>query len=91
MTEERLPERIVCAAIQRGDMTICGVRHWDEFMRAQVKALGENHVGWTQGFVTSRYRFVRRAEAWEIAYAQGQIRLATTNSVTPCLCSEDLY
>ena len=63
-----------------------GVRHWDQFMREQAKALGDNFLDWTQGFVTNRGEFVSREEALLIALAQGQ-----TDAGGKVLLSEDLY
>ena len=42
------------------------------------------------GFVTTRGRFVNRADAWVIAKRTGQVRWTPSRSGTPELHSEDL-
>lgn len=82
---------IVCAAaINEEGLVIASVRHGDElFYNAQVDP-SEKHY-WNQGFLTNRFSFVTRKEAWIIAERQKQIR-----NVLPCddarrLYSENLY
>jgi hypothetical protein len=90
-----LPELVVCAAIRNtvtGEV-VAGVRHFDPVMRERMKADGEGkRIEWNrseQGFLTNRFRFVNRKEAWEIAEREGQIRRQVSSYGT--LYSENLY
>lgn len=90
--------RIVAAAIQLKDgRVICGVRHFDKIMRmslpATVEEAGPILVGHEEGFVTNRYEFVDRNEAWKIAVKAGQInfKLWEGHGIWGCLFSEDLW
>jgi hypothetical protein len=75
--EKEYDEVIVCSAILVGDLIIPSVRHSDPLTHAMVERLGllrSNEVMEAeQGFVTSKYRFVTREEAWIIAEAADQI------------------
>ncbi len=82
-----MEEVIVCAANQKNGNIILGVRHWDTFMRNQVEKMGEDYIGWSQGFITNKSRFVTRADAMRIAVTQKQV-LGSSNKL---LLSEDLY
>ena len=84
------PERIVCAAIRKGDAVICGVRHFDKFMQQQVELSGFERKGCEQGFVTNHMRFVTRREAWDIAVANDQLCWGKDRE-PGLLFSEDLY
>lgn len=89
--------RIVCAA-NRSTVTgeiILGIRHCDTFMnhqRNQLPNKGRN-ADWEQGFVTNKYEFVTRQEAWKIAEAAGQIyrRCGGDEANGGTLYSENLY
>lgn len=83
---------IACSAcINEEGLVIASVRHGDELF---YNAVGEDKAKahhWKQGFVTNRFSFVTRKEAWIIAERQQQIR-----NVLPCddakrLYSENLY
>ena len=91
------PERIVSAAIRKmglweKDQTspeyliVLGVRHFDSIMRMQIN----NYTGWEQGFITNKYRFVSREEAWKIAKEQDQLCWGKDRTDGQ-LFSEDLY
>lgn len=99
------PERIVCAANKYGDVVLCGVRHGSEDMYSlydfTIDSLPVESMpngAEEQGFITSKYRWVSRTEAWKIALEQRQIvRLVgsqTSSSVYDPdteLFSENLY
>lgn len=68
---------IVCAAIRRNGLIICGARHFDPIMRAALKAMSTDHKGWEQGFIDNKGTFLTREEAWKIADREGQIRRET--------------
>lgn len=85
---------VVCAAIRSkltGDI-ICGVRHYDGIMHAQIKRIGgrEAFGPIEQGFVDQKGVFLNRQEAWKIAEAAGQIRYRD-NMDNGTLYSENLY
>jgi hypothetical protein len=98
-------ERIVCAANRYGDVILAGVRHgcttmyslWDNVEEHDSCFFDNWHKEAEQGFLTSRYRFVNRYEAWKIALKQKQIvRLVGSQSPTNAyeeteLFSENLY
>ena len=104
-----IPERIVCSACQvfvdERDGTnedgseiiheVYGLRHYDPFMRKQIKELGKQYkyalLDWEQGFLTNKGRFVNRIEAMEIAKEQGQVIRLSGSPNTDILFSEDLY
>lgn len=94
--EASLPELIVSAANKDPDTGVvypC-VRHGCEIfwgvIDAHWKHGDKDCTHFEQGFVTNKYRFVNRVEAFEIAKANGQIkRLCPTNSNR--LYSEMLY
>ena len=94
------PERIVAAANKYGDVILAGVRHgsedmyslWDNVLEHDG-AFFDNHSREEQGFITSKYRFVTRKEAWKIAVEQKQIvrRVGGDDSDGGTLYSENLY
>ena len=69
--------RVVCAALKAaGDRIICGVRHFDPIMRAQI-ASSEGYELWAraeQGFIDSAGAYLSRDAAHRLAQEQGQIR-----------------
>ncbi|MGA2256036.1 MAG: hypothetical protein ABSG53_15425 [Thermoguttaceae bacterium] len=83
-------EVIVSAAVKTGDTIITGVRHHDRFMEAQIIRLGLDRKCFTQGFVTNKFRFVDRKEAWEIAQRNHQLCWGQDREPGE-LFSEDLY
>jgi len=88
-----IPERIVCAAIKikEGDIIIAGVRHFDNIMRNIIRSIDKvNYNSCEQGFLTNKYRFVNRYEAWDIAKNQDQLIWGKDREPGP-LFSEDLY
>jgi len=97
------PEYILCAAIWLDDgkehihkttdtgFTICGHRHHNCF--GIMISLGIDYLeyeSYSQGFLTSKNRFVDRKEAHEIAHKAGQLKPGTLYQPTK-LYSEDLY
>ncbi len=96
------PERIVSAANKYGDVILVGVRHGSDDMYSLFDH-AENVVDFIfkdtlsdreeQGFITSKYRFVTRTEAWKIAVEQQQIvrRVGGDDSDGGTLYSENLY
>ena len=104
-----IPERIVCSACQvfvderdgtnedgsEITHTVYGLRHYDPFMRKQIKELEKQYnyalLDWEQGFLTNKGRFVDRKEAMEIAKEQGQIIRLSGSPNANILFSEDLY
>lgn len=99
------PERIVCAANKYGDVVLCGVRHGSEDMYSlydfTIDSLPVESMlngAEEQGFITSKYRFVDRKEAWKIALEQRQIfqlvgsqTSSSANDPDTELFSENLY
>lgn len=93
--ETRVERRIVAAAILLKDgRVLCGVRHFDELMRAWLPATPEEAApiikGHEQGFVCNQYQFVARDEAWIIASRAGQI-IEAPYTIQGVLHSEDLW
>lgn len=93
-----VPEKIVCAACKYEESVIfAGVRHFDVIMHNQI-AMAFDEKYWAaaatdmeQGFLTNKYRFVTREEAWIIAEREGQILRDCGNPNSKQLFSENLY
>lgn len=93
------PERIVSACNRHGDTLLVGVRHGSDDMYSVVDLFGigelrrKSSPKEEQGFITSKYRFVNRQEAWKIAVEQQQIvrRVGGDTSQGGTLYSENLY
>jgi len=82
---------VVCAANRLASgLIVCGARHHDAVMNAQIKASGENHLGETQGFIDQFGNFLTRLEAREIAERNGQIKRRCGGDAHK-LFSENLY
>jgi hypothetical protein len=83
--------RIVCAANRHCDSgrIVCGPRHWDATMRAQVKE-GEGFANWDQGFIDQFGLWLTREEAYAVAAEKGQIIKPLAHAVG-YLFSENLY
>ena len=83
--------RVVCAANRYPDgLVVCGPRHFDSVMHAQLRAAGGERSVAEQGFVDQHGVFLTREEAMEIARAAGQIvRRCGGDSIR--LFSENLY
>jgi len=96
-----MPDRnkriVVCAAIRKDDLVICGVRHFDEIMRDLVKRTADSFDstpfgGWEQGFVDNKRQFMTREEAFEVASNAGQVdEDKASGGLKESLISEDLY
>lgn len=91
-----MEQRIVCAAIRNwlGDI-VCGARHFDTIMRAQIKDCygWENMGDADQGFIDQHGKFLNRRKAWVVAEAAGQILRRVGGDTLSCgtLFSENLY
>lgn len=94
-----MDERIVCAANKHyaNGTILLGVRHWDAAMRDAAYRHSPLtpvvHSEYKQGFITNKWRWVDRQEAWKIAQAEGQIirRVGGDDSDGGTLYSENLY
>ena len=93
--KDSLPELIVCAANRDPDTLVvypC-VRHGCDIFWGLIDSQfpkGKDCVHFDQGFLTNKYRFVDRLEAYQIAKDNNQIkRLCPTGSNR--LYSEMLY
>lgn len=99
-------EYIVCAAIHYNDniigythqpvniergFVITGLRHCNCIQIQKMLRMQNSHSKNTQGFLTSRNRFVDREEAYKIATEQGQIDPTIHNLLGDKLDSSDLY
>ena len=89
-----MEERIVSAANRspEGLVVMC-VRHGCDLFFGVVDKMfdeGKCYLDWEQGFVTNKYRFVSREEAWIIAEKQGQI-IRDQDLCVGTLYSEHLY
>ena len=89
------PRVVVCAAVQNKEGKIlCGARHWDSVMRG-IGVVDEQMIpewrGAKQGFIDQFGVFMDRQEAYEVAYAAGQIKYGCSGSIHGTLYSEDLY
>ena len=91
-----VPEVIVCAAIKFldgkfKDIIVTSPRHFDLTTHKLLDAMDfeRRAIPNEQGFMTNKFRFVSREEAWEIALKNNQIvRNTGTEGV---LFSENLY
>jgi len=94
---KEIGERIVCAACKHDEVIFAGVRHFDKVMHTQIaNAFREEDLPrvaseMEQGFITTKYRFVTREEAWIIAEQRGQITRQCGNPNSKVLYSEHLY
>lgn len=78
---EPMPQTVVCAAQRRWDTKeiICGARHFDPIMQANIKALSksdEDQAAWRgseQGFIDQKGNFLTREEGLKIATETGQM------------------
>jgi len=69
-------ETILCCAILRNneeENPVLGKRHWDA-MWLKKQLYWEDTTQSQQGFLTSRYRWVDREEAFRIAKEAGQLK-----------------
>lgn len=98
---EPMSRRVVCAANRYPDgFIICGARHYDMIMFAQIKESGRSRLdGYDakgkieQGFIDQYGTFMDRMEAWHVAEAAGQIihRAGADGPNRNGLFSENLY
>lgn len=103
MTDIRLPEMIVCAAVKfrvyigelspanYKDIAIPMVRHYSPDGCEVLDFFPDDALELEQGFLTNRSRFVNREEAMKIAMANNQIRRWSSTPFNKELFSEDLY
>lgn len=87
--------RIVCAANKHptNGRIICGARHYDSVMRAQMEA-SEGFDSWRgceQGFIDQHCHFYSREEAKVIAEKNGQVIAKAGSYTGKDLFSENLY
>jgi len=84
--------RIVCAAIQIGNVLLIGARHYDSHMVAQKKRYGLKGARSEeiQGFIDQHGNFYDRRQAWDIAVTENQIRRPIDGN-EGVLYSENLY
>ena len=89
-----MEERIVSAANRSPDgLIVMCVRHGCDLFYNVVDYLypqDHEYHDWEQGFVTNKYKFVTRQEAWIIADKQGQI-IRDHDKCVGTLYSEHLY
>lgn len=92
------PEVVICAAVKYEDGAIFrGHRHGDAlraaWMIGRARGIDNYHGGrpTVQGFITSRSRFVDRAEAYRLQKAAGIESIADGGYRGEELFSEDLY
>lgn len=92
MSDAHIGRRVVCAAIRNSNFEIiCGPRHFDAVMQAQIDVSG-GHV-WDradQGFVDQFGNWLSREEAWAVAHAAGQV-VRRVGGDGERLYSENLY
>ena len=82
---------VVCAANRLASgLIVCGARHHDAVMNAQIKASGESHIGETQGFIDQFGNFMTRSEALQVALRSGQRKKRCVGD-SEQLFSENLY
>jgi hypothetical protein len=91
---KRIPEYILCSAVEYNGQIISGFRHND--CNDIIRSINPNYKPdrKNQGFLTSMNRFVDRKEAWRIAVANKQIKyglIASDNGEDSSLVSENLY
>lgn len=68
---------VVCAAMRKNGVIVCGARHFDSVMRPIIDKLDMGYGEWEQGFIDQNGHFLTRKEAWKIADENGQIRRGT--------------
>ena len=90
-----IPEVVVSAAIRWQEdgvwVVLPSVRHFDRLTHTLLDKLGHTSTGkrvYEQGFVTNKFRYVSRTEAYAIAEEQGQFMRRSYNAE---LFSENLY
>ena len=96
-------ERILCAALLYNGNIIAGYRHSDCYQTiADILGIDTCCDDWAnkipnlpgrneQGFITSKNRYVSRAEAFQIANDANQLLLPYREGQEKILTSEDLY
>jgi hypothetical protein len=91
--DQKPPQWVVCAALRKGEVIICGARHFDSIMRSTIRVLSNDYRGYEQGFIDQTGKFLTRVEAWKVAEANGQIRRRCGNDTSDggTLFSENLY
>ena len=98
-------EYIICAAIWYHDlktdthnpkniqtgMVVCGRRHHNVISVMANLGVRTATASHTQGFMTSKDRFLNREEAGKLAMEIGQIERTLDQEEVPTLISEELY
>ena len=95
LPKDELPELIVCSANKDPDNQViypC-IRHGCEIFWGLIDKLNPDQDcnNFEQGFLTNKYRFVNRKEAWDIAIQQKQIRRSLPCDHLKELFSKHLY
>lgn len=92
MTDNIITRRVVCAALLVNDHLVCGPRHYDAVMHAQLKLIDEPYssANVVQGFVDQFGMFMDRREARKVATEAGQI-IRQCGRDEEELYSENLY
>jgi len=70
-----LVRTVVCAANRYRDIIVCGARHHDKIMNAQIRAIGKDRckpVKGYQGFIDQFGVFMSREEALRVVIESGQ-------------------
>jgi hypothetical protein len=91
---DRTQRRVVCAAIKKNQIIICGPRHFDPTMHdiiGEVFVHPSDAANAKQGFVDQKGIFMDRKEAFKVATEAGQILEKTGGQNSQELYSEDLY
>ena len=92
MIHEDVDALVVCAAcINSEGKVFPSVRHGDKLIYNVMDEEEVIRFHWVQGFVTNRFSFITREEAWIIAERQGQIRNKLPCDSAKRLYSENLY
>lgn len=97
MTNQVSKPFVVCAAIRKEGLVICGARHFDRVMHAVISYLPFDDGYWLnaeQGFIDQRGKFLTREKAADIAKENDQV-IVRKGQDKPFdigkLYSEDLY
>ena len=93
--ERLVIRRVVCAANRYGELLVCGARHHDKVMNAQIRAIGKERCkpseGY-QGFIDQFGCFMTRQEAMKVAVESGQqLDMRRNSGNGRDLYSEGLY
>lgn len=95
---EKVDRRVLAAACKYGDLVVVGVRHYDEIMNGQLRALKANEElelckldKVIQGFIDNQHNFLDRVEALALVKESGQQFYPERNGCTDELYSEGVW